>query len=434
MKLKRLLWATIMGAILSLAAVATASAHEDHSTDDWPMTCVDLNDIVEEHLGNPHNVGIYQNTLGDQAEAACQNDHRNDVIAVFGWAIGTETVRQAEATDLELDWPTTCVELNDIVEGHLGNQGNVAIYQNTFGNQAEAACQTDHRNDVRSVFAWAIGPTAIAPPADLAQLTHNSDRDSYPVWSPDGRRIAFASERDGDYEIYLMNSDGSGVTRLTQSAGDDIAPDWSPDGRRIAFASQRDGDYEIYLMNADGSGVTPLTHSAGQDIAPAWSPDGRRIAFASSRDGGYEIYLINADGTGLTQLTDNSDWELDVAWSPDGRRIAFGARRHRDWDVYIMNADGSGVVNLTDDFDQRTTGHVYPAWSPDGRRIAFHAHSDGDWEIYIINADGTGLWQLTHNSVGDANPDWSPDGRRIAFASERDGDWEVYIMTPTLRN
>ena len=160
--MRRLFLAALAAGILSIMAVAIAAAHEDHSTDEWPTTCVDLNDIVEEHLGNHHNVGIYQNTFGDQAEAACQNDHRNDVIAVFGWAIATEA--GASGSDLELDWPTTCVELNDIVEGHLGNEGNVAIYQNTFGDQAEAACQNDHRDDVRSVFAWAIGTTGAAPP------------------------------------------------------------------------------------------------------------------------------------------------------------------------------------------------------------------------------------------------------------------------------
>ncbi len=85
--------------------VGTAAANDDHSTDQWPTACVYLNDIVEEHLANPNNVGIYQNTFGDQAEAACQNDHRNDVIAVFGWAIAIES--SASGSHLELDWPTT---------------------------------------------------------------------------------------------------------------------------------------------------------------------------------------------------------------------------------------------------------------------------------------------------------------------------------------
>ena len=102
--LKRLIFAVIVAGVLSVV-VGTAAANDDHGTDEWPTTCVDLNDIVEEHLGNPHNVRIYQNTFGDQAEVACQNDHRNDVIAVFGWAIATES--SASGSHLELDWPTT---------------------------------------------------------------------------------------------------------------------------------------------------------------------------------------------------------------------------------------------------------------------------------------------------------------------------------------
>ena len=198
--MRRLLSAALVAGILSLVAVAIATAHEDHGTDEWPATCVDLNDIVEEHLGNPHNVGIYQNTFGDQAEAACQNDHRNDLIAVFGWAIATEADGQTEAADLELDWPTTCVELNDIVEGHLDNQRNVAIYQNTFGDQAEVACQNDHRNDMRSVFAWAIGgatATAVGPPLAVNELVKKSQPAVRYIRMPDGCGSAFVVTADG---------------------------------------------------------------------------------------------------------------------------------------------------------------------------------------------------------------------------------------------
>ncbi len=196
--MRRLLIAALAAGILSVMAVAIATAHEDHGTDQWPMTCVDLNDIVEEHLGNPHNVGIYQNTFGDQAEVACQNDHRNDVIAVFGWAIAAEP--GASSADLELDWPTTCVELNDIVEGHLGNQGNVGIYQNTFGNQAEAACQNDHREDVRSVFAWAIGgatASASGPRLAVYELVQRSQAAVRYIGTPDSCGSGFVVTADG---------------------------------------------------------------------------------------------------------------------------------------------------------------------------------------------------------------------------------------------
>ena len=322
-RIRTIFFAAVVAGVLSIMAVAIAAAHEDHSTDEWPMTCVDLNDIVEEHLGNNHNVGIYQNTFGDQAEAACQNDHRNDVRGVFVWAFDdsaspstpsvpaaslpladpglysavwrgrTEQVRalvagganvnartsdndplireaawrnhveivrilvdagadvdqrdadndpvlheaiwrghtdvvrslvgagadvdakdsdddpvlheaifrghtgivrilvnagvdvnandsrgrsalnralfwagddseivrillEAQPAQTDLAWPTDCVELNDIVENHLGNDSNVGIYQSVFGDQAEQGCRGDHREDVRSVFGWAF--------------------------------------------------------------------------------------------------------------------------------------------------------------------------------------------------------------------------------------------------------------------------------------
>ena len=142
-----------------------------------------------------------------------------------------------------------------------------------------------------------------------------------------------------------MNADGSGVTRLTDNDADDWSPAWSPDGRRIAFDSNRDGDFEIYVMNADGSGVTRLTDNDADDWSPAWSPDGRRIAFDSDRDGDFEIYVMNADGSGVTRLTDNDADDWSPAWSPDGRRIAFDSNRDGDFEIYVMNADGSGISN-----------------------------------------------------------------------------------------
>lgn len=139
----------------------------------WPTTCVDLNDIVEAHLGNDDNVGIYQRVFGDQAEQGCQNDHRDDVRGVFGWAFD-QTAPSADAGTQDLAWPTDCVDLNDIVENHLGNHGNVEIYQRTFGDQAETACRSDHREDVRGVFGWAFaGATSSA--AGLPLSTDEAD-------------------------------------------------------------------------------------------------------------------------------------------------------------------------------------------------------------------------------------------------------------------
>ncbi len=168
------------------------------------------------------------------------------------------------------------------------------------------------------------GVLAVAPtPQPATRLTFHDAFDSGPDWSPDGRRIAFASDRDGNREIYVMNADGFGVTRLTVNDAIDSSPAWSPDGRRIAFHSTRDGNWEVYVMNADGSGVTRLTNNDARDWHPEWSPDGRSIVFDSNRDGNLDIYGVNADGSGLTRLTVHGADDFSPAWSPDGRRIAF---------------------------------------------------------------------------------------------------------------
>ena len=127
-------------------------------------------------------------------------------------------------------------------------------------------------------------------------------------------KIAFNSTRDGNYEIYIMNDDGSKQIRLTNNPANDYLPAWSPDGSQIAFTSNRDGNYEIYVMNADGSKQTRLTNNPADDLHPAWSPDSSHIAFTSNRDGNYEIYVMNTDGSNQKNLTNKP---ADVpAWSP----------------------------------------------------------------------------------------------------------------------
>jgi TolB protein len=231
---------------------------------------------------------------------------------------------------------------------------------------------------------------------------------------------------DGDEEIYLIKSNGTGLTRLTTNSAADVQPAWSPDGGKVAFATNQDGNFEIYVMNADGQIRTRRTVAPGVDQAPAWSPDGSRIAFTSDRDGNTEIYVMNADGSNPMRLTNHPESDTDPAWSPDGSRIAFSSTRDGNAEIYVMDPTGSALTRLTSNY----VDDVQPAWSPDGTKLVFSrfAWCDSysgfcDYDLFLMSADGSGAAQLTAAS-SDADPAWSPDGRLIAYgASFCSYDW-----------
>jgi Tol biopolymer transport system component len=224
-------------------------------------------------------------------------------------------------------------------------------------------------------------------------------------------KIAFVSDRDGNQEIYVMNSDGTNQINLTNNSGHDRNPSWSPDGSKIAFVSRRDGNSEIYVMNADGTNQTRLTNDMENECEPSWSPDGSKIAFRSNPGGNLEIYVMNSDGTNQINLTNyigtnymGNDYE--PSWSPDGSKIAFYSTRHGhgNEEIYIMNSDGTNQTRLTNN----PACDWQPSWSPDGSKIAFVSRRDGNSEIYVMNADGTNQRNLTNNPADDGEPSWSP--------------------------
>jgi Tol biopolymer transport system component len=237
-------------------------------------------------------------------------------------------------------------------------------------------------------------------------------------------RIAFASSRDGGYDVYAMNPDASDQRRLTTAAQTDIEPAWSPDGRRIAFTSNRDGNDEIYVMRADGVAQTRLTTNATTDRTPTWSAGGRDLAFTSERDGNTDIYVMSEDGSGQRRLTTSALPDANPTWSPDGARIAFQSTRDGNDEIYTMNVDGSGQTRLT----TAAGADVSPSWSPDGKAIAFASNRDGNFEIYVMGADGSEQTRLTRNLDIDLDPAWSPNGALIAYTTNRDGNYEIYSI------
>ncbi|MCA1578683.1 MAG: DPP IV N-terminal domain-containing protein [Acidobacteria bacterium] len=267
----------------------------------------------------------------------------------------------------------------------------------------------------------------------LVRLTNNTAMDVRPVWSPDGRRIAFASNGDGKNEIYVMDVDGANVKRLTNNLADDVNASWSPDGGRILFDSERDGNKEVYVMDAAGGNQLRLTRNNAVDTTAAWSPDGSLIAFASNRATGpaynpynLDIYVMNADGSNVRRIVDDPEYDVGPQWSPDGRKIVFMTGRNRNFDVYEMNADGTGQRNLTADHDKSDGA---PVWSIDGHNIAFSRKIEGKDQIFVMDSAGENLKRVTHNSANNASPSWSPDGSKLIFNTDRDGNWEIYMIS-----
>ena len=259
--------------------------------------------------------------------------------------------------------------------------------------------------------------------------------------------IAFSSNRDGDFDIYVMDADGGNAQQLTtddpafipasaMGNGSDTGPAWSPDGTRIAFTKRfqvgppfRPSTPDVYIMDADGGNMQPLPDLAPSSLdAPAWSPDGNHLAVAHWEQGpglGSDIRVMEDTGTNPKPLTFSyGNFDRGPTWSPDGTQVAFASRRDGDYDIYVMDADGGNLQQLTD----APGWDGYPDWSPDGTRIAFASDRDGDEEIYVMDVDGGNVQQLTDDPGSDSHPAWSSGGVWIAFDSDRDGDRDIYVM------
>lgn len=256
--------------------------------------------------------------------------------------------------------------------------------------------------------------------------------------SPPGS-VVFYSAREGNplRKVYVMNADGSGDQAVTDGPGNDLWPDLSPNGRFVAFASNRTGNNEIFVLELDRGQLVNVSSDAGDDNWPRWSPNGQRIAFHSNRDGNYNLYTANPDGTDLRRVTKDAALDQWPDWSPDGKRLAF----RRGMDVYAVDAAGE-EENLERLTFLPTTIDQMPVWSPNGKQIAFMSLREGYPSVFLMSADGDTpehpAVNLTPKDPADPAsvwlsraPAWSKNGRQIYFMSFRPstgGDIEIFVM------
>jgi Tol biopolymer transport system component/TolB-like protein/Tfp pilus assembly protein PilF/tRNA A-37 threonylcarbamoyl transferase component Bud32 len=364
--------------------------------------------------GRAENPSIAADTSSVLDERAAQNAALS----------ASETLRQSAESDAKAD---------AVIDSRLP-ASRVGRFPRRFWLMASAALLVGFIT--LAVFKWSdwFGGAGLANQTYPLRLTNNPGDDQLAKVSPDGKRIAFASNRDGKPEIYTMDAEGGpALQRLTFNTVADTAPAWSPDGRKIAFDNIRIAETEsdIYVMDDDGGNQVNLTNAPGYDTRAAWSPDGKRLAFASNRAGaqsGFDIYVMNQDGSNVRQLTSDPEFEDDPTWSPDGKRIAFTrGSRQGQFDIFVMDADGSNPVNLTNNPASDNT----PVWSPDGKFIAFSSsratNNRASQDIYVMNADGSNPRRITTNSANDTEPAWMSDSHHLIFQSNRDGNVELYV-------
>lgn len=262
------------------------------------------------------------------------------------------------------------------------------------------------------------------------------------ITDPVKNSLIVFSARDANnrFQIYSVKPGGGNKKQLTYQ-GNNVTPAWTPDGKRILFASDRAGTREIYLMNEDGSGVSPIDTSVfGNKLTPSMSHDLFKVAFAAEnpRTGHPEIWVVNADGKVPRQLTDTPKaiagptWSLFPRFSLDHSKILYASTQSGSSQIWIMNCDGSDKRQLTNGVAKDAPDANAPNWSPDGKHIVFWAGYETRYgEIWIMEADGRNPRQLTDQPVpiNSDNPAWSPDGSKIIFDTNRSrSNVEIWIM------
>jgi TolB protein len=244
-------------------------------------------------------------------------------------------------------------------------------------------------------------------------------------------QIAYASEKSGNKEIWVMDYDGANQHQVSQLKSISLTPRWSPDATRIAFTcyvpNRGITSAQICIYSTDTNRLIQFPRYRGTNSSPAWSPDGSELAFMSSQGGDPEIYVSDVSGAHLHRVTFAAGVSTSPAWNPKtGKQIVFVSDRAGSPVLYLSNSDGSNVQKI----DLPDKGYVIdPAWSPNGQLVAFSwRRPDGNYDIYAMDIVSHQLVELTRDAGRNERPSWAPDGRHLVFESTRTGTRQIWSM------
>ena len=247
--------------------------------------------------------------------------------------------------------------------------------------------------------------------------------------------IAFVSDRDGSFQIYLMNADGSDVRQLTHGPGGNAKPAWSPDGSTIAFTSDRDGNREIYIMRSNGLGQLNVTNNPDDDHAPAWSPDSSAMAFVSNFEGAEELVVLNVDGTLRKRITSGVPYPQRalccVVWFSED--VVSFTMIDEGVGTVVSASLSTGQTILLRDVDQFGYSECCRVPSPLDDSFLIISLRSGVGQIYWEGGPQGGSVQLTSHEQGSHGPAWSPDGQWVLYYADDGAGSDVFVMrTDTL--
>jgi Tol biopolymer transport system component len=257
-----------------------------------------------------------------------------------------------------------------------------------------------------------------------------------PSMSSDGSRIVFQHKVDGYYEVFVVNTDGTGLTQVTTNQRHYVHLSISGDGSKIAVSSYMPttqgsfSDPKTFVVNSDGTGLITLISGSSLGEAPVISDDGSKVVITAFVDSNYEVFVVNSDGTGLKQLSDSTSYSSHPSISSDGSKVAFMSNST----LIVVNSDGTGLTPLTNS----TMDIADPAISGDGSKVVFISHVSSDdsddfdipnSEVFVVNTDGTGLTQVTNTTANEAKPSINYDGSKIAFSAYTpEQNSEVFVV------